>query len=146
MFYWHLSLKKKITYLFIAGSLLLFSSCSKQRLLLSSCSAQASHCVDFSCCEAWALWGVGSVAVAYGLSCSATCGIFLDQGSNPCLLHWQVDSLPPSHQKPYLHLSIIAPASHPSQLRWPLNSIIRFLKADGKHSGVFASGSEYLAF
>ena len=26
-----------------------------------------------------------------GFSCSATHGIFLDQGSNPCLLHWQVD-------------------------------------------------------
>ena len=26
------------------------------------------------------------------------CGIFLDQGSNPCLLYWQVDSLPLSHQ------------------------------------------------
>ena len=26
------------------------------------------------------------------------CGIFLDQGSNPCLLHWQVDSLSLSHQ------------------------------------------------
>ena len=26
------------------------------------------------------------------------CGIFLDQGSNPCLLHWQADSLPLSHQ------------------------------------------------
>jgi len=26
------------------------------------------------------------------------CGIFLDQGSNPCLLHWQVDYLPLSHQ------------------------------------------------
>ena len=25
-------------------------------------------------------------------------GIFLTQGSNPCLLHWQVDSLPLSHQ------------------------------------------------
>ena len=32
------------------------------------------------------------------LSCSSACGIFLDQGSNPCLLHWQVDSLPLSHQ------------------------------------------------
>ena len=27
-----------------------------------------------------------------GLSCSAACGIFPDQGSNPCPLHWQVDS------------------------------------------------------
>ena len=30
--------------------------------------------------------------VAHRLSCPATCGIFLDQGSNLCLLHWQVDS------------------------------------------------------
>ena len=29
-----------------------------------------------------------------GLSCSAARGIFLEQGSNSCLLHWQVDSLP----------------------------------------------------
>ena len=29
----------------------------------------------------------GSVVVAHGLSCSATCGIFPDQGSNPCPLH-----------------------------------------------------------
>ena len=26
------------------------------------------------------------------------CGIFLDRGSNPCLLHWQANSLPLSHQ------------------------------------------------
>ena len=25
-------------------------------------------------------------------------GVFPNQGLNPCLLHWQVDSLPPSHQ------------------------------------------------
>ena len=35
--------------------------------------------------------------MAHGLSCSMVCGIFLDQGSN-CLLHWQVDSFPLSHQ------------------------------------------------
>ena len=39
-----------------------------------------------------------SVAVAHGLSCSAACGIFLDQGSNPCSLHWQADSYPLGHQ------------------------------------------------
>ena len=44
------------------------------------------------------LWSTGLVVVAYGLSCSATCRIFPDQGSNPCLLHWQADSLPPSLQ------------------------------------------------
>ena len=34
----------------------------------------------------------GSRAQAQGLSCFEACGIFLDQGSNPSLLHWQVDS------------------------------------------------------
>ena len=32
------------------------------------------------------------VAVSHGLSCSKACGIFLDQGSNLCPLHWQGDS------------------------------------------------------
>ena len=36
----------------------------------------------------------GSVVVVHGLSCSAACGIFPDQGSNPCPLHWQADSQP----------------------------------------------------
>ena len=42
---------------------------------------------------------MGSVVVAYRLSSYKACGIFLDQGSNPCLLHWQEDSLPLSHQE-----------------------------------------------
>ena len=40
----------------------------------------------------------GSVAVAHGPSCSAACGIFPAQGSNPCPLHWQADSQPLRHQ------------------------------------------------
>ena len=40
----------------------------------------------------------GSVVVAHGPSCSAACGIFPDQGSNPCPLHWQADSQPLCHQ------------------------------------------------
>ena len=32
--------------------------------------------------------------VAHGLSCFAACVIFLDQGSNLCVLHWEADSLP----------------------------------------------------
>ena len=40
----------------------------------------------------------GSVVVAHGLSCSAACGIFPDQGSNLCPLHWQADSQPLCHQ------------------------------------------------
>ena len=40
----------------------------------------------------------GSVVVAQGPSCSAACGIFPDQGSNPCPLHRQADSQPLRHQ------------------------------------------------
>ena len=40
----------------------------------------------------------GSVVVAHGLGCSVARGIFPDQGLNLCLLHWQADSLPVSHQ------------------------------------------------
>ena len=40
----------------------------------------------------------GSVVVAHGPSCSAACGVFPDQGSNPCPLHWQADSQPLRHQ------------------------------------------------
>ena len=40
----------------------------------------------------------GSVVVAHEPSCSAACGIFPDQGSNPCPLHWQADSQQLSHQ------------------------------------------------
>ena len=41
----------------------------------------------------------GSVIVAHGPSCSAACGIFPDQGSNLCPLHWQADSQPLRHQR-----------------------------------------------
>ena len=33
-----------------------------------------------------------SVVVAHGLRCSVACGIFPDQGLNPCPVHWQADS------------------------------------------------------
>ena len=43
----------------------------------------------------------GSVVVAHRPSCLVAprqCGIFPDQGSNPCSLHWQADSQPLCHQ------------------------------------------------
>ena len=40
----------------------------------------------------------GSATVTRGLSCSAACGNFPDQGLNLCLRHWQADSWPLSHQ------------------------------------------------
>ena len=39
-----------------------------------------------------------SVVVAHGLSFPEAYGIFLDQGSNLCPLHWQADSQPLDHQ------------------------------------------------
>ena len=48
----------------------------------------------------------GSVIVAHGPSCSAACGIFPDQDSNPCPLHWQADSQALCHQgSPYHFLN-----------------------------------------
>ena len=44
------------------------------------------------------LQSTGSVVVAHGFSCPTACGIFPDQGLNLCLLHWQVDPSPLSHQ------------------------------------------------
>ena len=54
----------------------------------------------FSSCgsRAQQLWLAGSAVVAHGLSCSTARGIFPDQGSNPCPLHWQADSQPLCHQ------------------------------------------------
>ena len=75
-----------------------FSGGSEQ-VLLSSCSAQVSRWGGFSCCRAQAPGCVDSVDVARGLSCPAACGILLDQRSNPCPLHWQLDSYPLDHQE-----------------------------------------------
>jgi len=44
------------------------------------------------------LQSTGSTAVGHGLSWSGAYGIFSDQGLSPCLLHWQADSSPLSHQ------------------------------------------------
>ena len=81
--------------------------------LLSSCGAQASLVVSYLVAEhglqgagasvavahgsvfaAPGLWSTGSVVVAHELICSSACGIFLDQGLNPCLLHWQPQGKP----------------------------------------------------
>ena len=63
----------------------------------------SSQCTCLSLSRPLLLWSTGSrcagsVAVAHGPSCSVSCGIFPDQGSNPCPLHWQADSQPLRHQ------------------------------------------------
>ena len=69
------------------------------------------------CCSPVAVWGLliavaslveergllstqASVAAVetHGPSCPEACGIFLDQGSNPCPLRWQMGSQPLDHQ------------------------------------------------
>ena len=77
-----------------------FSRCSEQGLLFIA--VRRLRLAETSLVE-HRLWGVraqqlrllgsstGSV-VAHARSCSVACGVVLDQGSNLCLLHWQVDS------------------------------------------------------
>ena len=48
----------------------------------------------------------GSAIVAHGPSRSVACGIFPDQGPNPCPLHRQADSQPLRHQGSPIHSSI----------------------------------------
>ena len=65
--------------------------------LLSGCSARVSQCGGLFCCRAWPLMHRLSSCGSWAyLLCSMW--NLLEQGSNPCLLHWQVDSLPLSHQ------------------------------------------------
>ena len=71
------------------------------------------HCGGFPCCRAWALGlqGPCSVVVMHRLSCSAACGIFLDQGSSwvscigrQILYHWTTRE---ASTKPLLTLNIM---------------------------------------
>ena len=45
----------------------------------------------------FSVFNTDPIVVAHGFSYSVACGTFPDLGSNPCLLHWQVDSSPLSH-------------------------------------------------
>ena len=94
-----------------------FSSCSGWEIL-SGCGAWASHCRGFSRCRARApghtgissfstqaqqFQLLGSRAQAQQLRHSSLAalqhvGSSRNQGSNPCILHWQMDSLPLGHQ------------------------------------------------
>ena len=90
----------KLIYLFMAVLGLgfcarAFSSCGKRGPLFIA----VHRCAGLSLSRPLLLWSTGSrragsVIVAHGPSCFAACGIFPDQGSNPCPLHWQADSQP----------------------------------------------------
>ena len=82
-------------------SLVVVSRGYSHRLLTAMASLVAEHRLSGG---TWAqqLWLPDSRAQAQelwcSLSCSAACGVFPDQGLNLCLLHWQADALPLSHQ------------------------------------------------
>ena len=93
----------------------------------------SSRCADLSL--SWRLLlrstgsrRAGSLIVAHGPSGSAACGIFPDQGSNPCPLHWQADSQPLHHQgspvlsslDPFFDISPPPPHFTPSKLSYSL--------------------------
>ena len=90
----------KFIYLFLAVLGLRFCA---RALIAASGGHSSSPCAGLSLSRPLLLQSTssrraGSVVVAHGPSCSAACGIFPDQGSNPCPLRWQADSQPLHHQ------------------------------------------------
>ena len=82
----------------LLAAVLVFAACR----LFSGCGYRGCSSLwglGFSCGGARAPGHVGSGVAEYGLSCAEACGIVPGQGSNLCLLHWQTDSLPLSHQE-----------------------------------------------
>ena len=73
-----------------------FSSCGKQRPLFIAVRGLLT--IAASLVGSTGSRHAGSVVVAHRPSRSAACGIFPDQGLNPCPLHWQADSPPLRHQ------------------------------------------------
>ena len=84
----------KFIYLFIYLFWLcwVFVSVRGLPLIAASRGHSSSRCTGLSLSQPLLLRSTGSrrtgsVVVAHGPSCSAACGIFPDQGSNPCPLH-----------------------------------------------------------
>ena len=103
---------KKLSYLLFFFNLLIyfyfwlcwvFVSVRGLSLVATSRGHSSSRCEDLWLSRPLLLRSTGSrragsVVVAHGPGCSAACGIFPDQGLNPCPLHWQADSQPLHHQ------------------------------------------------
>ena len=78
------------------GFLLQWPPFAEHRLEGSQTSVVAA--CGFNGCSSWALEHRPNSCGTRAEFCSATYGIFPVQVSNLCLLHWQVNSLPLSHQ------------------------------------------------
>ena len=65
--------------------------------------------------------------MAHGITCSEACGTFLDQGLNPCLQHWQVDSVPLSHLGcPILILDLLLEIKNKCIPAWTESSVFKY--------------------
>ena len=75
---------------FIFDSLLIFGCAGSLLLHRLSLVVVIRGCSVVEVCRL--LIVVASLVMLHRPSCSMSCGIFPNQGSNPCFLHWQVDS------------------------------------------------------
>ena len=106
LFFWWCFFFNSLYWIFIAACRLSLVVASRGNSLVVLCrpfivvaSLIVEHGILGVCASvvvAPSLQSTGSIVV-YRLSCSAACGIFPEE-LNPCLLHWQVDSLPLSDQ------------------------------------------------
>ena len=99
-FFFFLFLKNLFIYFWLCW---VFVSVRGLSLVAASGGHSSSRCAGLSLSRPLLLRSTGSghagsVVVAHGPSCSVAYGIFPDQGSNPCPLHWQADSQPLRHQ------------------------------------------------
>ena len=105
-------------------------SCCSERGLLFVVVLRLLIVVSSLLVAPW-LQGMSSVVVAYQFSCSMACGIFPDQVSNLCPLHWQADQVPPGKstvanlgtQIHYLQKSLNSPRVSMRQVWLVLNPI-----------------------
>ena len=99
----------KLLFFFFLWLCWVFVSVQGLSLVVASGGHSSSRCAGLSLSRPLLLRSTGSrragsVIVAHRPSRSAACGIFPDQGSNPCPLHWQADSQPLRHQgSPKVH-------------------------------------------
>ena len=102
-FFFVFFLRCRLIYLFIYWLCWVFVSVRGLSLVVASGGHSSSRCAGLPLSRPLLLRSTGSrhagsVVVAHGPSCSAACGIFPNQGLNPCPLHRQADSQPLCHQ------------------------------------------------
>ena len=126
---WNLRVFFIFIYLFILFWLCwVFVSVRGLSLVAASGGHSSSRCAGLSLSRPLLLRSTGSrhtgsVIAAHGPSCSAACGIFPEQGSNPCPLHWQADSQPLRHQGSPWGYFLIPPHIRSLQVGW-LNNMM----------------------